>query len=61
MAVKEGWNESKVVKAKYLPKISAGGITWLEISEELPHHVQYGVAWNGTRYVLIPVRPDTNP
>jgi hypothetical protein len=56
IAVKAGWNPSEVVEAKYLARINAGGMTWLDITGEIPN---FGInnraffAKSGTRYVVV--------
>jgi hypothetical protein len=62
IAVKAGMNDSEAAESKYLPKITAGGISWLDITAELPAEVPYSggkIAWNGTRYVYVPSLSDT--
>jgi hypothetical protein len=49
-------NDSEAAESKYLPRINAGGINWLDITAELPAEVPYSggkIAWNGTRYVYV--------
>jgi hypothetical protein len=52
-------NDSEAAESKYLPRINAGGINWLDITAELPAEVPYGsdgsgrITWNGTRYVYV--------
>jgi hypothetical protein len=61
MAVKAGWNPSEVVESKYLPRIVAGGMNFLDITKDVGNWNSVdgsgGVAWNGnTRYVVTPYR-----
>jgi hypothetical protein len=56
IAVKAGWNASEVAEAKYLVRINAGGITWLDISEEIPnqHITSHAFLAKGdTKYVFV--------
>jgi hypothetical protein len=55
IAVKAGWNASEVAEAKYLPRIQAGGITWLDIAGEIPNrnsNANIFFAKDGARYVV---------
>jgi hypothetical protein len=55
IAVREGMNASEAAESKYLPRINAAGINWLDITAELPTSLgAYGaIAGNGTRYVYV--------
>jgi hypothetical protein len=61
IAVKEGMNASEAAASKYLPRINAGGINWLDITAEiladLTDSGNEAIAWNGTRYVYVPRVP----
>jgi hypothetical protein len=54
IAAREGMNASEAAESKYLPRINAAGINWLDISAEIPKStLEKVVAWDGARYVLI--------
>jgi hypothetical protein len=56
IAVKAGWNPSEVAEAKYLARINAGGVTWLDISGEIPDlYTSYNAffAKGDTKYVFV--------